>query len=341
MSLPLVSFCIPTYNRPEYLRRTIASCLAQTYTNFEIVITDNSTNDDSAQMVATLKDPRLRYSRNPGNIGVTPSSNRAVSLAQGKYLQFLMDDDLIKPRFLELMVEAFEKNPTVGVVMAPMALIDANDRRIYPKFQLFRTMEYRYRYQVGDGLVGRKRVLRDFLTRDYPCQDYPCCVPSGILFRAEALRPILPFQIEADFAGDLNTSMKIAAHWDFYYIDQMLSAWRCMPAGETLTKHQVGFKIEAWYFITRQCLENKTVQEMFRDEWDKVKRDSLCFCSYRAAMLNGLAAVRARSPKLLLDTLRTILKEDPYRTNLLRLPFWAVRDVFLSLFPPKLPPARE
>ena len=336
MNTPLASFCIPTYNRPEYLRRTIGSCLGQTCQDFEIIITDNSTNDDSAQMVAKIKDPRIRYYSNNGNIGSLASHIRAVSMVRGKYVQMLMDDDLIKPRFLELMVDAFEKNPSVGVVMAPMELIDENDRRIYPKFYVFRTMEYRYRYQVGDGLIDRKRLLRDFLTRDYPC-----CVPSGILFRAEALRPTLPFVEEADFAGDLNTCMKIAPHWDFYYIDEVLSSWRFIPEGHTVRQHQKGFKIEAWYYITRKCLDNKAVQEMFRDEWDKLVRDSLYFCSCRAALLNGLAAVRARSPKMLMRTIQTVRKEDPYWTNFLRLPLFAIREIAASLFPPKLPPARQ
>lgn len=337
MNTPLVTFCIPTYNRPEYLRRAIESCLAQTCQDFEIVITDNSTNDESAQMVAKINDPRIRYYSNNGNIGSLASHIRAVSFVRGKYVQFLMDDDLIKPKFLELMVDAFEKNPTVGVVMAPMALIDENDRRIYPKFYLFRTKVYRYRYQVGDGLVERKRVLRDFLTGP----EYPCCVPSGILYRAEALRATLPLDAGADFAGDVDTCMKIAPHWDFYYIDQVLSAWRFMPANHTMSQSQGGFKIEAWYYITRRCLNNKVVQEMFRDEWDKLVRDSLFFCSCRAVLLNGLAAVRTRSPKLLMQTIKTVRKEDPHWINLLRLPFFAMREIAASLFPPKQPPARE
>jgi glycosyltransferase involved in cell wall biosynthesis len=313
--------------------------VAQTYQHFEIIITDNSTNDQSAQMVVKIKDPRIRYYSNNGNIGSLENYKKAVSKAQGKYLQILADDDLIKPKFLELMVNVFERNPTVGVVMAPMDLIDENDRRIFPKFYLIHTMKYRYRYQVGDGLIERKRLLRDFLTGQ--AGDYPCCVPTGILYRAEALRPALPFDAEAKFAGDLDLCMKIAPYWDFYYIDQVLSSWRYTPDNHTARLHKQGLPIEAFYYVTRRCLGNKTVQEMFRDEWDKLSRDSLLFCSWRGAVLNGLAAVRAGSLKRLLETIQTIWKEDSYRTNLLRLPIWATRQVLLSLFPLNLPPARE
>jgi glycosyltransferase involved in cell wall biosynthesis len=339
MNTPLVSFCTPTYNRPDLLRRTIQSCLGQTYTNFEIVITDNSTNQESAQVVAKINDPRIRYYSNNGNIGSFASHVRVVSLAHGKYLQILADDDLLKPKFLELMIDAFEKNPTVGVVMAPMELIDENDQRIVPKFYLIHTMRYRYRYQVGDGLVDRKRLLRDFLTGS--AGDYPCCVPSGVLYRAEAFQRALPLDMKSDFAGDLDISMKIAPHWDFYYIDQVLTAWRYMPTNHTARLHKEGLPIQSFYYVTRRCLGNKAVQDMFRDEWDSLRRDSLLFCSWRGAVLNGLAAIRGRSPRLFISTVKTIWKEDPYRTNLFRLPVWAVRQVVNSFFPPKRPPARE
>jgi glycosyltransferase involved in cell wall biosynthesis len=339
MNTPLVSICTPTYNRPKLLRRTIESCLAQTCQDFEIIITDNSTNDDSAQMVAKIQDPRIRYFSNNGNIGSLENYKKAVSMARGKYVQILADDDLLKPKFLELMVDAFEKNPTVGVVMAPIDLIDENDRRIFPKFYLIHTMKYRYRYQVGDGLIARKRVLRDFLTGQ--AGDYPCCVPTGILYRAEAFRPALPFDAQADFAGDLDLCMKIAPHWDFYYIDQVLSSWRYTPDNHTARLHKEGLPIHAFYYVTRRCLGNQAVEDMFRDEWDRLSRDSLFFCSWRGAVLNGLAAVRAGSVRRLLETFKTIWKEDPYRINLLRLPIWATRQIFTSFFPPKQPPARE
>jgi glycosyltransferase involved in cell wall biosynthesis len=339
MNKPLASFCIPTYNRPEFLRRTIQSCLAQTYPHFEIIITDNSTNDESARMAAAFNDPRIRYYSNNGNIGSFANHTRVVSLPQGKYLQILADDDLLKPKFLELMIDAFEKNPSTGVVMAPMELIDENDKRIFPKFYLIHTMRYRYRYQVGDGLIDRQRLLRDYLTGR--AGDYPCCVPSGILYRAEAFKDALPLDQKSDFAGDLDICMKIAPRWDFYYIDEVLSAWRYTPTNHTARLHKEGLPIQSFYYVTRRCLGNKAVQEIFRDEWAQLNRDSLLFCSWRSAVLNGLAALRGRNPKLLLNTISTIYKEDPYPTNLLRLPISAVKQVFNSFFPPQRPPARE
>jgi hypothetical protein len=335
VNTPLVSLCIPTYNRPELLRRAVESCLAQTYSNFEIIITDNSTNDDSANMASKWTDPRIRYYRNNGNVGALASANRAISLAGGKHLKFLMDDDLIKPRCLELMVKALEENPTAGIAMAPMDLIDEDDHRIFPRFYVFRTMHYRYRYQVGDGLIDRRRILKDFLTRDYPCT-----VPSGILLRTEALQRAGSSSPEADFAGDLEVCMKIAAEWDFVYIDQVLSSWRFMLVCHTSQLHQTGLNVSAFYSITRQCLAHPAVKEMFRAEWKKTVRDSIFFCSCRS-LLNVLAGIRSHNLKLIFSTMKAIMREDKYVLNWLRLPVFVVREIFVSIFPRHDPPPRE
>jgi hypothetical protein len=246
-----------------------------------------------------------------------------------------MDDDLLKPRCLELMVKGMEANPSAGVAMAPMDLIDENDLRIFPRFYVFRTMRYRYRYQVGDGLIDRRRIMRDFLTRDYPC-----VVPSGILFRTEALRALGPLSREADFAGDLYWCMRLAATWDFYYVDEVLSSWRFMPLCHTARLHREGLNVGVFYYVTRKTLDNKFVQEFFHDNWNKIVRDSMYFCSCRA-LLNGLAGLRARSPSLILNTINTIMREDRDPVNWLRLPLFVIQQVWISIFPAKLPPPRE
>ena len=336
MSNPLVSICIPTYKRPELLERAIRSCLAQTYPYFEILIADNSPDDASGQMVTRLNDSRIRYHKNETNLGPYGNVNRVAAWATGTYVKFLMDDDLLKPRCLEFMVAALEQNPGAGMAMAPMDLIDADDKRIFPRFYVFRKMAYRYRYQVGDGLISRKQVLKDFLIKDYPC-----CVPSGVMWRRECFDRLGYFDPQADFAVDLDFCMRVAAHWDFYYIDQVLSSWRLLTVCHTATLHQTGMNIGAFYYITRKSLADETARQLFdQDEWKKLRRDALFFCSCRA-LLNGLAGLRARNPRLIIDTIRTIFREDPYRGNKLRLPWFVVREILISLFPRKLPEPKE
>ena len=219
--------------------------------------------------------------------------------------------------------------------MAPLELIDENDRRIFPRFYVFRRMHYRYRYQVGDGLIDRRRIMKDFLTRDYPC-----VVPTGIMFRREALFAAGPFCPQADFAADLEMCMRLGATWDFYYVDEVLASERHHYRRHTATLHQTGLKVIIFYYVTRKSLDNKIVQELFHDNWEKMVRDSLFFCSCRA-LLNGLAGLRTRSPSLILNTIKTIMREDRDPINWLRLPLFVIEQTWISIFPAKLPPPRE
>lgn len=336
MNAPLVSICTPTYNRPGFLERAIRSCLTQTYPHFEIIVTDNSTNDLSAKLISRLNDPRIHYAKNEKNLGPVGNTTRAVTSAKGKYIKILMDDDLLKPQCLEKMVEALEKNPSAGVAMAPMGIIDADDKRIFPRFYVFRKMEFRYRYQAGDGLIGKQTITKEFLTRDYPC-----CVPSGILFRAECFQKFGLFDEAADFAADLEKVMQVGTEYDFFYIDQVLSSWRLMTDNHTAMLHQRGLNIGAFYYIARKILDQTKALELFPPEKrEKIVRDSFFFCSCRA-LLNILAGLRAKNSKLMWETFKTILREDGHIINILRLPIFVIREIWVSIFQAKLPPPRE
>ena len=336
MSAPLVSICIPTYNRVKLLERTIRSALAQSYTHFEIIITDNSENDESRSFVSSLDNPRIRYFKNETNLGFLKNIEKVASLATGKYFVVLMDDDLLKPRFLERMVDAFENHPSVGVVWAPMAIIDDHDRRIFPYFYVFRKMQYRFRRQVGDGLIPGRDILKEFLVRDYPC-----CVPSGLLYRTECFQKLGTFDLKCEFPIDVEICMRIAAHYDFYYIDEVLSSFRITTASQTTNLHKKGSNVAAFYYVTRKSLGDEKAMSLFPPhERPGLVRDSIFFCSCRA-LLNVLAGVRARSWTLIAETIRLIFREDKYWWNRIRLPWFAFREVLVSIFPRKLPPPRE
>ena len=106
--MPTVSILIPAY-RPDYLDLCIASALAQTHTDFELLISDDSGGEVLESIVSKWQDPRIRYVKNP-NLQM-PGANRdnLLSLATGKYAKFLFDDDLLLPRSVELLLLAIER----------------------------------------------------------------------------------------------------------------------------------------------------------------------------------------------------------------------------------------
>jgi hypothetical protein len=161
------------------------------------------------------------------------------------------------------------------------------------------------------------------------------------MYRAEALKKVGPLDLKCGFAVDLDLCMRIAVHYDFYYIDQVLSAWRFMPANETATSHQKGFNIALFYYITRKILADENAMNLFpQSQWPRLARESIYFCSCRA-LLNLLAGMRAHSWSIIADMCRVIRREDPYLINRVRLPWFILRQIFISFIPPAKPLPKE
>jgi glycosyltransferase involved in cell wall biosynthesis len=111
--VPRVSIGLPVYNGENYLAKTIASILAQTYRDFELVISDNASTDGTQAICEEFarKDPRVRYCRNDVNLGAGPNFDRCFHLARGEFFKWAAHDDLLAPEFLAKTVAALEANP--------------------------------------------------------------------------------------------------------------------------------------------------------------------------------------------------------------------------------------
>ncbi len=120
----LVTVCIPTYNRPAYLREAIDSVLRQTYVDFDLRIYDNGLHQDAAGMLADFGDERIRYVRNRRNIGAAANWIRALTEADGRYCATLSDDDRWEPTLLERLVSPLERDPTIDVAFGDHHVID-------------------------------------------------------------------------------------------------------------------------------------------------------------------------------------------------------------------------
>jgi glycosyltransferase involved in cell wall biosynthesis len=112
---PLVSVCIPTYNRPKALAEVVRSILAQTYRPIEVIVTDDGDSEQTIPHLAPYAD-RIRYEANPRRLGIYGNWNRSISRARGELVGVYHDHDNYPPTFVERSVELFRKNPSVGIV---------------------------------------------------------------------------------------------------------------------------------------------------------------------------------------------------------------------------------
>lgn len=106
----LVSIIMPSYNTAKFIAETIESVLAQTYTNWELIVVDDCSSDDTDAVVAGFDDPRIRYLKNEKNSGAAVSRNRALREAKGRWIAFLDSDDLWTCGKLEQQIRFMEEN---------------------------------------------------------------------------------------------------------------------------------------------------------------------------------------------------------------------------------------
>lgn len=116
---PIVSVVLPTYRRPELLRRAIRSVLAQSHADFELLVVDDASGDETPQVVAGFKDPRIRYLRQMRNAGAAAARNLAIAEARGEFLAFQDDDDIWLRDRLAVQLDALcAAGPAYGLSLA-------------------------------------------------------------------------------------------------------------------------------------------------------------------------------------------------------------------------------
>jgi glycosyltransferase involved in cell wall biosynthesis len=122
----LVSICVPTRDRADFLKESIGSITAQTYAPLEILISDNASSDGTEALCRELaaRDPRVRYVRHPRDIGLYQNHNFCIDESRGDYLCFFHDDDRHAPTILDEYAAVLDAHPSAGVVCADWDLID-------------------------------------------------------------------------------------------------------------------------------------------------------------------------------------------------------------------------
>jgi glycosyltransferase involved in cell wall biosynthesis len=173
---PLVSIVLPIYNGAAYLRDAIDSCLAQTYSNWELILVDDASVDATPQIIAeyVARDRRIRSLRHPTNRKLPEALNTGHAAAQGEYLMWTSDDNRFLPSAVEELTRFLEDHPRIGLVYADSVLIDEAGRyvRDYPAQP---ATALAYMNAIGPCFLYRRRVYQTvgayssdlFLAEDY------------------------------------------------------------------------------------------------------------------------------------------------------------------------------
>jgi glycosyltransferase involved in cell wall biosynthesis len=134
----LVSVCLPVRNGVDRIGVVVKSVLAQDHKNLELIISDNASTDGTEELCRALAaaDPRIRYHRQPRNMGLLNNFIKAMELARGTYLRWLGDDDWLEPNAIAACLEVFQRDPHLVLVTSRVHYIGPNGRsKISPNFE--------------------------------------------------------------------------------------------------------------------------------------------------------------------------------------------------------------
>lgn len=221
MAAVTVTVGIPTFNRAPMLAQAIESVLAQTFTGFRIVISDNASTDTTADLVRSFDDRRIEYVRSERNVGAVANLNRLIGLADTEFLVLLPDDDLLYPGHLSACVELLQRSGTVGLTHTAFDVIDAQSRvfgTMHPVATRSRTV-----------IEPHRRALERLMV-----SSWPVCFPS-VMYRTKAVVDAGGLRDEDGQFGDLQLWMRIAQKWDVGYVARPLAGFRSHPEAASST----------------------------------------------------------------------------------------------------------
>lgn len=202
--MPEVSVVIPTYNAEFFISDTINSVLNQTYKDFEIILVDDGSTDNTDRIVAQQHAGKVKYIRQK-NSGVSSARNKAISMTKGDFIAFIDCDDIWLENKLEAQVSILKKSKELGLVFSNAYILDEKGRRLKDFFKIVRP---------HSGMVFNKLVQDNFIPM------------LTAVVKREALDRVGLFDPRYKIAEDWDIFLRIARVYPVTYINQPLAEYR-------------------------------------------------------------------------------------------------------------------
>lgn len=216
-----ISIVLPVYNGEKYLRQSLDSILAQSFTAWELIVVNDCSTDSTVEIVGeyTKQDKRIRVINNPHNLRLPASLNVGFKVAQGKYFTWTSDDNIFHPNALEKMWRVLENDKKIGFVYAAMETIDE------------------------EGIVqGQYNDLIQSELQDEEYLFYNNCVGACFMYRQDVAREIGEYDVDLFGAEDYDYWLRIAEKYPIRYINEILYSYRRHDKQLSVTKKQLVYE---------------------------------------------------------------------------------------------------
>ena len=210
--LPAISVCIPTYNGAKYIAQTIESILNQTFTDFEIIVSDDGSSDKTLEIVGSFNDSRIVRIDRLSKVGAEANWNNAVATASASLVKLVCQDDLLYPQCLEVEVQTMSKseNQDVSFCFHLRDFVTPNSRKLMSR-------------RVGYSNL-QKYSKTEILTKVVRSGGNPIGEPMAVTMRKLSLNSAGKFR--GDYVIDLDMWSKLSDQGSALFIEQHLSAFR-------------------------------------------------------------------------------------------------------------------
>jgi glycosyltransferase involved in cell wall biosynthesis len=214
---PLLSIAIPTFNCAHFLPEAVASIMRQGLDNFEIVIVDNASEDDTEEIVRSFQNQHVRYFRNSSNLGSHENGNRCLANSRGRYVKFLCADDVLLDGVLKKQLSILETHPAVALVTCGYLATDPE-------------LNVRGSWSAFPGMHPGHRVINFCLSR----MTNAVGGPSNLMIRREAAAGIVADPTYR-LVGDLKFSLQLLKRGAYASIDEPGILYRRHPNSDFAT----------------------------------------------------------------------------------------------------------
>jgi hypothetical protein len=260
MADPKVSFVVPCYRLAHLLGECLDSIQKQSYSQFEVLVMDDCSPDNTGEVVASFNDPRIHHIRNNPNIGHLKNYNKGIELSSGEYVWLISADDrLAKPYVLERYLQVLEKNPRIGYAFCPaMALIDGKHAGVE---------EYSVHGTENAVLDGQRFLVTSLLKSNG--------VPAASgLVRRKCYQDLGCFPLDMPFAGDWYLWCLFALHYDVAYFAEPMVEYRkhSLAMTSTLSRQNIRACIDddlalpTRIYREAECIAAREVMEACREQ---------------------------------------------------------------------------
>ncbi len=241
---PFISICIFTYNRAEYIKETIESALAQSYNNYEIVVVNDGSTDNTEEVVNSIPSKKIRYFKKE-HTNAPDTRNRVLKEAKGDYILWLGDDDLLHEDILKTYVEYLNKYPDADI--------------FYCKLLAFNEHKGILRQFVYTDWYNRQEDLASFLIMGQPIPDGSSLISRKIYNEIGGFNKDFNRAQDYEFYSRVFTTKKYNAK----YVDEFLVKYRIHEKNITLNlSGKIDFKYET--MILRKLIENYDLSLFFK-----------------------------------------------------------------------------